>query len=39
VLDSLHQHRWDNTREGPVGPAHLPAPAGKLFHVPDQQAA
>lgn len=39
VLDSLHQHRWDNTAEGPVGPTHLPAPIGKLFSTPDQQAA
>ena len=37
VLDSLQQHRWEGTEDGPVGPSQLPRPMGKLFATPDQQ--
>ncbi len=39
VLDSIRQHRWEGHEDGPVGPLHGPTPIGKLFTLPDQQAA
>jgi predicted dehydrogenase len=39
VLDSIQAHRWDGTADGPAGPRHLPAPAGRLFTPASQEAA
>jgi predicted dehydrogenase len=39
VLDGLRSHCWDGERGGPCGPWHLPAPHGRLFEPPAQDAA
>jgi predicted dehydrogenase len=39
VLDSLRSHCWEGEQGGPCGPWHLPAPQGRLFEPPAQDAA
>jgi predicted dehydrogenase len=39
VLDSLRNHPWDGRADGPVGPLHLPPPAGPLFRLAGGGAA
>ncbi len=39
VLDSLRNHAWEGDAKGPVGPLHLPLPAGLLFQPPLHGAA
>lgn len=31
VLDSMHEHHWENRCDGPTGPDELPIPTGSLF--------
>jgi predicted dehydrogenase len=31
VLESVRRHAWEGRRDGPVGPGHMPKPAGRLF--------
>jgi predicted dehydrogenase len=39
ILDSMAQHAWDGTEEGPLGPYQLPGRQGPLFVVPRREAA
>lgn len=38
VLDSVHQHRWENRTDGPTGPDELPTPTGPLLIQPKRAA-
>jgi predicted dehydrogenase len=31
VLTALHNHQWEGSADGPLGPGELPTPAGHLF--------
>jgi predicted dehydrogenase len=39
VLDSIRHHAWEGHDDGPVGPAHLPTPLGRLFAAADEEEA
>ncbi|GIW79908.1 MAG: NADH-dependent dehydrogenase [Gemmatales bacterium] len=39
ILESIRQHAWNGTADGPVGPNDLPRPLGVLFHPIDSAAA
>jgi predicted dehydrogenase len=39
VLESLREHLWEGHAGGPVGPARLPLPVGRLFGPPGDKAA
>jgi predicted dehydrogenase len=37
ILQSVRNHRWDNSPDGPIGPHSLPAPKGLLFVPPTER--
>ena len=38
ILESVRNHHWDGTADGPAGPYRLPKPAGRLFDLPKPQS-
>jgi predicted dehydrogenase len=39
VLDGVQRHQWEGRPDGPTGPNHMPAPAGRLFERDGRAAA
>lgn len=39
VLESVQQHQWEGRADGPIGPAHMPAPCGRLIDRKERAAA
>ena len=39
ILQSIEHHQWEGHAAGPIGPAHIPAPRGLLFHPLAGEAA